>query len=72
MRLSPISPASIPLLARPLEQLAGEKLSSEESFLVTRINGQWDLKSILTITPLREVDALRMIKRLMDRKIVRV
>src|SRR5262249_13845848 len=37
---SVISPDKIPVLARPLEQLAGERLTSEESFLVTRINGR--------------------------------
>ena len=65
-----ISPDAIPRLSRPLESLMQEKFSSEESFIVTRINGHWDMKSILTITPLREVDALRIIKRLIDRRIV--
>lgn len=67
-----ISPNATPRLARPLETLAKEKLSSEESFVVTRINERWDVKSILTITPLREVDALRILKRLLDRKIISV
>lgn len=67
-----IAPESVPQLAKPLEALAKEKLSSEESFMVTRINGRWDVKSILTITPLREVDALRILKRLLDRAIIRI
>lgn len=67
-----ISPESVPKLARPIESLIQEKLSSEESFVVTRINGRWDMKSILTITPLREVEALRIVKRLMDRKIIEI
>jgi len=45
-------------------------LTSEESFLVTRINGRWDVKSILTITPMKEIQALRIIKRLLDRNII--
>lgn len=67
-----ISPDSVPKLSRPIESLISEKLSSEESFVVTRINGRWDMKSILTITPLREVEALRIVKRLLDRKIIEV
>lgn len=67
-----ISPESIPKLSRPIESLIQEKLSSEESFVVTRINGRWDMKSILTITPLREVEALRIVKRLMGRKIIEI
>jgi hypothetical protein len=67
-----ITPESVPQLAKPLEALAREKFSSEESFMVTRINGRWDIKSILTITPLREVEALRILKRLLDRSIIRI
>ena len=52
-----ISPESVLKLRMLLEQLSKERLSSEESYLVTRINGKWDLKSIVTITPLREIDA---------------
>jgi hypothetical protein len=67
-----ISPASVLKLRMPLEQLSKERLSSEESFLVTRINGKWDLKSILTITPLREIDALKIVRRMLDRGIIEV
>lgn len=65
-----VPPESIVSLTLPLEELAREKLTSEESFLVTRINGRWDVKSILTITPMKEIQALRIIKRLLDRNII--
>ncbi len=67
-----IAPTSILKLKMELEKLSNERLSSEESFLVTRINGKWDLRSIITITPLREVDALRIVKRLLERDIIEV
>ncbi len=67
-----IAPTSVLKLKMELEELSNERLSSEESFLVTRINGKWDLRSIVTITPLREVDALRLVKRLLDREIIEV
>ncbi|NIV29795.1 MAG: hypothetical protein GWN58_09895, partial [Anaerolineae bacterium] len=34
----------IPTLTRNLEDLTGEKLTSEEGFLATRINGSWTIK----------------------------
>jgi hypothetical protein len=67
-----IAPNSVLKLKMELEKLSNERLSSEESFLVTRINGKWDLRSIVTITPLREVDALRIVKRLLERNIIEV
>lgn len=68
----PLPPKSIPLLERPLESLLNESLSPEEVFLVSRINGSWDLKSIVSISPLREVDALRVLKRLQERAIIKL
>jgi hypothetical protein len=67
-----IAPTSVLKLKMELEKLSNERLSSEEGFLVTRINGKWDLRSIVTITPLREVDALRIVKRLLERDIIEV
>lgn len=67
-----LPPDAVPKLSRPIEALTKERLNSEESFMVTRVNGRWDVKSILTITPLREVDALRILKRLLDRNIIAI
>jgi len=66
----PLPPKGIPSLVRPLEALVNEVLTPEEVFLVSRINGSWDLKSIVSISPLREVDALRVLKRLKERSII--
>ena len=66
----PLPPKMIPVLERPLEALVNEPLTPEEVFLVSRINGSWDLKSIVSISPLRKVDALRVLKRLRDRSII--
>jgi len=65
-----LPPKQIPTLKRPLEQLTDESLTPEEVFLVSRVNGSWDLKSIVSISPLREVDALRVLKRLKERGIL--
>jgi hypothetical protein len=65
-----LPPKKIPVLRRPLESLTGFDLSPEEVFLVSRVNGSWDLRSIISISPLREVDALRALKKLRERGIL--
>jgi hypothetical protein len=65
-----LPPKKIPVLKKPLESLVTYDLSPEEVFLVSRVNGSWDLKSIISISPLREVDALRAFKKLRERGIV--
>jgi hypothetical protein len=59
-----LPPHRIPVLRVKLEALVNESLSPQEGFLVSRINGTWNLKSIISISPMREVDALRCMDRL--------
>jgi len=65
-----LPPKKIPVLKKPLETLMNQDLSPEEGFLVSRVNGSWDLRSIISISPLREVDALRAFKKLRERGII--
>jgi hypothetical protein len=58
------------VLERPVEELTGEALSPAEFFLLSRIDGTWNVKSIVQITPLREVEALRTLKRMRERGIL--
>ena len=60
----------VPVLRVEVKQLMSENLSPEEGFLISRINGTWDIKSIIDISPLREVDALRCLDRLRSRGVV--
>jgi hypothetical protein len=57
----------VPVLARTLESLMAENLSPIEYFLVSRIDGTWDVKSIIQIAPIREIEALRTLKRLREK-----
>jgi hypothetical protein len=52
------------------DSLTEQQLGPQEAFLLSRINGEWDVSSILSICPFREVDSLRMIKSLLDRGII--
>ena len=55
-----------PYLVKPLEELETEKLSPTEFFLLSRIDGTWDVKSIIQVAPLREVAAVRTLKRMRE------
>ena len=63
-------PGKVPVLKRPIEALTGEDLTPLEFFLLSRMNGSWDVRSIVQITPIREVDALRTLKRLKERNVI--
>jgi hypothetical protein len=52
------------------EQLEHERLGPQEGFLLSRINGESDIESILSVCPFREADSLRMIKKLWDGGII--
>lgn len=55
---SGVSLAAVPQLAVSFEQLTSSKLSPQEGFLLTRINGSYDIQSLLKITPIPQLDAL--------------
>src|SRR5262249_3003251 len=66
------SAEAIPILNKtPDEIISQEKLTSQESFMLSRVNGLWDVKSILTITPIAELEALQILQRLAERNIIR-
>jgi hypothetical protein len=64
--------AKVPVLVQAVESLTGEDLSPAEFFLLSRIDGSWNVKSIIQIAPLREVDALRTLKRMRDKGLIRL
>jgi hypothetical protein len=67
---SALSPHSIPNILVQPDSLTTEQISPQEGFVLSRINGVWDVQSILSICPFREADSLRMMKTLLDKKII--
>jgi hypothetical protein len=67
-----ISPRSVPQLRVSPTDLTTQQIDPQEGFVLSRINGSWDIQSILSICPFREADCLRMIKKLMERGIVEI
>jgi hypothetical protein len=55
---------SVPKLAVTMEQLTTSKLSPQEGFMMTRVNGSYDIQSIIKITPMPQLDALMVFWKL--------
>ena len=67
-----LSPRAMPRILVTSEQLEHERLGPQEGFVLSRINGESDIESILSVCPFREADSLRMIKKLLDGGIIGV
>jgi hypothetical protein len=67
-----LSPRAMPRILVTTEQLEHERLGPQEGFVLSRINGESDVESILSVCPFREADSLRMIKKLLDGGIIGV
>lgn len=70
MYVHPLLPNAVPKLIMSDDGVTMQPLAPKEAFVLSRINDEWDVKSILSICPFREVDSLRMIKALHDRGII--
>jgi Domain of unknown function (DUF4388) len=65
-----LAPTAVLVLLVSPSDLTEQQLGPQEGFILSRINGEWDVQSILSICPFREADCLRMIKRLKDRGVI--
>ena len=65
-----MSPRAVAEILVSPEQLEHERLGPQEGFVLSRINGESDIESLLAICPFREADCLRMIKKLLDSGII--
>jgi Domain of unknown function (DUF4388) len=55
---------SVPHLNSTMEQLTTANISPHEGFMLTRINGTYDIQSIVKITPMPQIDALIVFAKL--------
>ncbi|MCG8421312.1 MAG: DUF4388 domain-containing protein [Proteobacteria bacterium] len=60
----------VPKLLVDRTDLDAIELTDNERYLASRIDGRWDLLSLMRVSPLREVEALITFKRLADRGII--
>ncbi len=61
----------IPELAIADVELTRRSFSPQEGFVLSRINGQWDVKAIMKISPMRELDVLMIFQRLLQDGVIR-
>jgi hypothetical protein len=62
----------VPVLAVDLASLTRETLDPQEGFVLSRVNGEWDVQSILKLCPMGEEAALLIFGRLLERRIIRL
>jgi Domain of unknown function (DUF4388) len=65
-----IPPSSVPQLLVSPTELEDQQIGPQEGFVLSRINGEWDVQSILSICPFRDADCLRMIRTLLERGVI--
>jgi hypothetical protein len=65
-----LTPRSVPQLRITPAEMTDLQIDPQEGFVLSRINGAWDIQSILSICPFREADCLRMIKKLRERGVI--
>ena len=61
---------SIPKIVKPLGEILKLKLLPAEAFLLSRINASTDVGSIIAISPLKKLDALLALCKLLDQQII--
>jgi len=68
MRSVPLG--KVPVLTMELAALTRENFDPHEGFVLSRVNGQWDIKSILKLCPMAEEEAIVIFARLLERQVI--
>jgi hypothetical protein len=64
LRAQGLHDSKVPRVAKPLEDITQMNFTPNEGFMLSRINGQWDLGSLIKISPIREPDAMLIFYKL--------
>jgi hypothetical protein len=56
--------SKVPHVSKPLEEITQMNFTPNEGFILSRINGQWDIGSLIKISPIRETDAMLIFYKL--------
>jgi hypothetical protein len=60
----------VPVVRLTAMALAQQHFMPEEGFVLSRVNGQWDVRSILKLCPMPEEQALVIFSRLLERQVI--
>lgn len=61
-----VLPGAVPSLARPMEELMKLPLSPQEGFMLTRVDGKYDIQSIQKISPMSPLESLLVFAKLVE------
>jgi hypothetical protein len=62
-----LHPAKIPTRTQIVELSRGESTSADELFLLEQIDGTTDIQALLWVTPMRDVEVLKALSRLLHK-----
>lgn len=62
----------VPTLIKGIDEISQMDFTPNEGFMISRINGAWDIGSIVKISPLREIDSLLIFRKLQRDGIVKL
>jgi hypothetical protein len=60
----------VPVLRLTALSLSQQRFDPQEGFVLSRINGQWDVRALLKLCPMPEDDVLLIFARLLDRGVI--
>ncbi len=61
----------VPELAIAFSEITDRQFSPHEGFVLSRINGQWDVKAIMKISPIRELEVLMIFQKFLKDGVIR-
>ncbi len=64
LRSAGVSEHRVPRVAKEIEEITTMNFTPNEGFILSRINGTWDIGSLVKISPIREPDALLIFYKL--------
>lgn len=62
--------SKVPRVAKTIEEITHMNFTPNEGFILSRINGQWDIGSLIKISPIRETDAMLIFYKLWRDEII--
>ncbi len=65
-----ISPNHIPVIKPGMDQRVDLELNAEEGFIVSRIDGVMDIRSVIQVSPVSEFDTLIIFRRLLGEQVI--
>ncbi len=60
----------VPVLRLTTSALSHQRFDPHEGFVLSRVNGQWDVRSLLKVCPMPEDDVLLILARLLERQVI--